>query len=226
MLMFNFGHQQLQQWQWRDDDTFWTWQYEELPVILDTQTIVPLKMMSHQSKWPPSKSFDWVVVYQKTNTIKAIRIYAEVKKGEFTFPSAEEIRILDADAPNIPMPPNTRTNKVQTDYGNILLYGLHTITTNLNWLTIRNRSGQDLKKMTVVRGDGPTLTMKDLLDSSTRKTIITQEEEAQLIKLRGYLANGSIFETNFTVVVSAERKKNVDVKIDENLKFHVTEKNK
>jgi len=226
MLLVNVGRHQWLKRHWHNYDTFLTWQYEVLPAILDTQIIIPLESTSHQSKWPRIENLDSIMVYQKTNTIKAIRIHAYSKSGGFTFPSAEEIRALDANAPSIPVPPYLRSNMVKKTYGDVFSYALGTMFDNINSLTIRNRSGQDFKKMTVVRGDGPTLTMKDLSDGSTRKTIIIQEEEAQLIRLRGYLANGSILETNFTVVVSAEQKKNVDVKIGENLKFHVTEKNK
>lgn len=152
MLLVNVGRHQWRQWQWRHHNTYWRWQYEELPAILDTQTVLPLEMMSQQSKWPPRESFDSVMMYQKTNAIKAICIHAEVKSGKFTFPSAEEIRALDASAPSIPVPPDTRSSTVQTTYGSFLSYALDT---SLNSLTIRNRSGRDFKKMTVVRDDGP-----------------------------------------------------------------------
>jgi len=224
MLLVNVGRYQWRQWQWRHDRTYWNWQYRELPILLDAQVVFPLEMMSQRSKWPPRTSFDSIMVYQKTNVIKAIRVHAVVNNGVFTPPSADEIRAMDANAPSMPVPPDTRSNTVPTSYGNFLSYAVAPLTESLSSLIIRNRSGRDFRTMTVVRGDGPTLTMRDLSNGSTRSAFIpTQAEKTQVIRLRGHIENGDTFETNFTVLVTSERRIDVDVEIDEDLIFHVTE---
>ena len=98
---------------------------------------------------------------------------------------------------------------------------------NQNTLTIRNRSGKNLTKVTVKRGNGPTLTMKAVDDGSTRGTFITcGRDETQLVVLCGYMPSGQTISTNFPVVVSPKRLQHVDVEIDTGMVFHVTAKSK
>ena len=102
-----------------------------------------------------------------------------------------------------------------------------TMDANLNSLTIRNRSGKNLTKLTVKRGKGAVLTIKDVTDGSTREAFIVRENgQTQLVTLCGFLPSGQTIITNFTVTLLPERLQDFDVEIDAALAFHVKAKPK
>ncbi len=197
------------------------WEMECLPSLLEVNGVVNMGMLSQEVEWPPHTEFYSVILYEKNSMLKAIRVPSKMSDGVFTFPSAEDIRALDESADYIPLPEiEWMTNDFETAHNSFMKQFA-----GKNLLNIHNESGVSFSKLTVKRGSGPTLTMKDVADGSTRGAFITSDgEETKVVRLRGYLETGGAFETNFTVVVSSEEKKEFDVRIDEELRFHVTEK--
>lgn len=102
-----------------------------------------------------------------------------------------------------------------------------TMDANLNSLTIRNRSGQNLTKLTVKRGKGPVLTMKDVTDGSFREALLVRMDgQTQLVTLCAYLPSGETIITNFTVALLPDKLQDFDVEIDKSNVFHVTARTK
>jgi len=109
-LLFQYGHQRWRSWQWRYDTKVMEWQSETLPKLLGADNIHFIESQTSTYKWPLQKHFSTLLLYEKANTYRIIRIDARVDDGTCTFPAESELRDQDEHNIGIPIPAKQTTN--------------------------------------------------------------------------------------------------------------------